>query len=117
MPNLSDSQSGYNPAEFVVFLRPRNNDHLGDLSDSSKDKNNWTTIVGGLVDHFLRSFYLPDTVPLDGIRERLEVTEATLEVIRCVFLRVDWIFTGSEGLVRKFFVRITLFLYSLRVPS
>ena len=43
-------------------------------------------------------------MPWDGIQERLEVTEATLEVIRRVFLRVDGIFTGSEGLVRKIFV-------------
>ena len=107
-PNLGDSQSGYNPAEFIVFLRSLNNDHLGDHSRRipAKDKDNWTTIVDGLVDHFLRSFYQPDTVPWDGIQERLEVTEATLEVIRRVFLRVDGIFTGSEGLVRKIFVRL-----------
>lgn len=106
--NLGDSQSGYDPAEFIVFLRSLNNDHLGDHCRRipPKDKNNWTTIVDGLVDHFLRSFYLPGSVPWDGIQERLEVTEATLEVIRRVFLRVDGIFIGSEVLVRKIFVRL-----------
>jgi serine/threonine-protein kinase ATR len=108
VPNLGDSQSGYNPAEFIVFLRSLNNNHLGDHCRRipSKDRDNWTTIVDGLVDHFLRSFYLPDAVSWDGVQERLEVTQATLEVIRRVFLRVDGIFTGSEVLVRKIFVRL-----------
>lgn len=108
LPNLSDSQSGHNPAEFIAFLRSLNNDHLGDHCRriASKDKDNWTTIVDGLVDHFLRSFYLPNTVSWDGVQERLEVTQATLEVIRRVFLRVDGIFTGSQELVRKIFVRL-----------
>lgn len=108
LPNLGDSQSGYNPAEFIAFLRSLNSNRLGDHCRRipSKDKDSWTTIIGGLVDHFLRSFYLPDAVSWDGIQERLEVTEATLEVISRVFLRVDGIFIGSEALVQKIFVRL-----------
>lgn len=34
------------------------------------------------------------------------MTEATLEVKSCVFLRVEGIFTGLEGLVRKIFVML-----------
>ena len=39
------------------------------------------------------------------MQEKVEMTEATLEVIRRVFMLVESIYNGSEVLVRKMFAR------------
>jgi len=107
-PNLSGSQSNYDPAQFLLFLRSLVKRYLGDDCHPIPlaKKDDWVTIVNGLADHFLGSFYLPDDVSWEAMQERLEITEATLEVVRRVFLRVEGIYNDSEELIRKMFVRL-----------
>ena len=108
VPGFNASSSNATPAQFLEFLRSLITQYLGDTSLRilSSAKAAWITIVDGLTDHFLGSFPLPDIVTWETMREKVEMTEATLEVIRRVFMRVEGIYNDSEILVRKMFVRL-----------
>ena len=105
---FNSSSSNATPAEFLEFLRSLITQYLGDTSPRilSSAKAAWATIVDGLTDHFLGPFPLPDFVTWETMQEKVEMTEATLEVIRRVFMRVEGIYNGSEVLVRKMFARL-----------
>ena len=108
VPGFNSSSSNATPAQFLEFLRSLITQYLGDTSPRilSSAKAAWATIVDGLTDHFLGSFPLPDIVAWETMQEKVEMTEATLEVIRRVFMRVEGIYNGSEVLVRKMFARL-----------
>jgi serine/threonine-protein kinase ATR len=108
VPGFNASSSNATPAQFLEFLRSLITQYLGDTSPRilSSAKAAWVTIVDGLTDHFLGSFPLPDIVSWETMQEKVEMTEATLEVIRRVFIRVEGIYNGSEVLVRKMFARL-----------
>ncbi|KAF9534592.1 hypothetical protein CPB83DRAFT_204155 [Crepidotus variabilis] len=95
------------PAEFLDFLRSLTTLHLGDDRPRITDNTaSWVTIVDGLTDHFLGTFPIPDIVAWGAMEEKVEVTRATLEVIRRAFLRVDGIHNSTEELLRKLFARL-----------
>ena len=108
VPGFSASSDNATPAQFLDFLRSLITQYLGDTSPRilSSAKVAWVTIVDGLTDHFLRPFPLPDIVTWETMQEKVEMTEATLEVIRRVFMRVEGIYNGSEDLMRKMFARL-----------
>jgi serine/threonine-protein kinase ATR len=108
VPSFNASSSNATPAQFLEFLRSLITQHLGDTSPRilSSAKAAWATIVDGLTDHFLGPFPLPDIITWESMQEKVEMTEATLEVIRRVFMRVEGIYNGSEALVRKMFARL-----------
>ena len=108
VPGFNASSSNATPAQFLEFLRSLITQYLGDTSPRilSSAKTAWATIVDGLTDHFLGPFPLPDFVTWETMQEKVEITEATLEVIRRVFMRVEGIYNGSEVLVRKMFARL-----------
>ena len=108
VPGFNASSSNATPAQFLEFLRSLITQYLGDTSPRilSSAKAAWVTIVDGLTDHFLGSFPLPDVVTWETMQEKVEMTEAALEVIRRVFMRVEGIYNGSEDLVRKIFARL-----------
>ena len=108
VPSFNASSTNATPAQFLEFLRSLITQHLGDASPCilSSAKTAWATIVDGLTDHFLGPFPLPDNITWESMQEKVEMTEATLEVIRRVFMRVEGIYNGSEVLVRKIFARL-----------
>jgi len=108
VPGFHGGNNNASPAEFLEFLRSLTTQYLGDKCDRIRatDKTVWVTIVDGLTDHFLGAFPQPDIVSWNTMQDKVEMTEATLEVIRRVFLRVDGIYTGSVDLFRKVFVRL-----------
>ena len=108
VPGFNSSSSNATPAQFLEFLRSLITQYLGETSPPilSSAKTAWVTIVDGLTDHFLGQFPLPDIVSWETMEEKVEMTEATLEVIKRVFMRVEGIYNGSEDLVRKMFARL-----------
>ncbi|KAF8961111.1 hypothetical protein BDZ97DRAFT_1258324 [Flammula alnicola] len=107
VPGFNGADSNATPAEFLKFLRSLIIQYLGDdCPRITANKAAWVTIVNGLTDHLLGSFPLPDIVIWNTMEEKIVMTEVTLEVIRRVFLRVDGVYNGSEGLVRKMFARL-----------
>ena len=103
VPGFHASSSNATPAQFLEFLRSLITQYLGDTSPRilSSAKAAWATIVDGLSDHFLGPFPLPDFVTWETMQEKVEMTEATLEVIRRVFMRI-------EALVRKMFAKLLI---------
>ena len=108
VPGFNASSGNATPAQFLEFLRSLITEYLGDTSPRilSSAKAAWVTIVDGLTDHFLGPFPLPDIVAWETMLEKVEMTDATLEVIKRVFMRVEGIYNGSEVLVRKMFARL-----------
>jgi len=97
------------PEGFLTFLRSLRDDFLGDqklLKSATADKDAWVTVVDGLTDHMLGPFPSPDVVAWVTMKEKIIVTEATLEVIKRVFVRVEGIFSNSEKVLKKLFVRL-----------
>jgi serine/threonine-protein kinase ATR len=107
VPGFDPSRSN-TPAQFLEFLRSIITQYLEDASPRilSSDKNAWVTVLDGLTDHLLRPFPLPNIFLWETMQERVDMAEATLEVIRRVFMRVEGIYNGSEMFVRKVFVRL-----------
>ncbi|KDR84099.1 hypothetical protein GALMADRAFT_697464 [Galerina marginata CBS 339.88] len=107
-PGLKGSDNNTSPAEFLQFLRSITAQYLGDNAAriAASNKDAWIAVVDGLTDHLLGSFPLPDIVSWNTMKEKIVMTEATLDVIRRVFLRVEGIYSSSEGLVKKLFVRL-----------
>ncbi|KJA29660.1 hypothetical protein HYPSUDRAFT_31624 [Hypholoma sublateritium FD-334 SS-4] len=116
VPGLNGTSDNANPAEFLSFLRNIINEYLGDSCPRiTKNKDTWVTIVNGLTDHLLGTFPLPDVVSWDAMEEKVEMTGVSLEVIRRVFLRVESVDIGSEGIVRKLSARLLDFCKALDI--
>lgn len=107
VPGLNGTSDNATPAEFLSFLRSIINEYLGDNCPRiTKTKDTWVTIVNGLTDHLLGTFPLPDVVSWNAMEEKVVMTEVSLDVIRRVFLRVESVDIGSEGIVRKLSARL-----------
>jgi len=105
VPGLDAADS--NPG-FLRFVRSLIDDHLSNEPPriSSSKKGAWVGAVNGLTDTLLGPFPLPGSASWTLIGERIMILDAVLEVILRVFLRVDDIYTNSEGFVRKVFARL-----------
>lgn len=108
VPGFNGADNNATPTEFLKFLRSLTTQYLGENTSriTSDNKDTWVTIVDGLTDHLLGTFPPPDIVSWDTMKEKIVMTEATLEVIGRVFLRVDGIYDASGDLVRKLFARL-----------
>ncbi len=106
MPGLNGTSDNATPAEFLSFLRNLINEYLGDNCPRITKKDTWVTVVNGLTDHLLGTFPLSDVVSWNAMQEKVEMTEVSLEVIRRVFLRVENVDVGSEGITRKLSARL-----------
>lgn len=108
VPGFNGTDNNATPAEFLTFLRSLTAEYLGEKTKriTSDNKETWITIVDGMTDHLLGPFPQPDIVSWDTMKEKIVMTEATLEVIGRVFLRVDGIYDASGDLVKKLFARL-----------
>jgi serine/threonine-protein kinase ATR len=111
-PSTPFSVSGLNAADsnpgFLGFVRSLIDDHLSNEPPriSSSAKGAWIGAVNGLTDNLLGPFPWPNSASWTLMGEKIMVLDAVLEVILRVFLRVEGIYTNSEGFVRKVFARL-----------
>ncbi|KAF8914316.1 hypothetical protein CPB84DRAFT_80766 [Gymnopilus junonius] len=95
--------------QFVQFLRSLNKEYLDENLPRipALDKDKWIAIVDGLSDVCLSTFPLPDSnTTWDATQQKIEAVDATLDVSKRVFRRVDCIYNSSEELVKKLLVRV-----------
>lgn len=107
-PILHNPNGDASPEGLLDFLRNLISKDLG--GDPARripaTEQDWVTVVIALTDSFLASFPTPDTVAWDGIRERIALVDAVLDLIHRVTERVDGIFTDPKRLADKLFVRL-----------
>jgi len=107
VPGLNTTDSNTSPG-FLHFLRSLIHDYLSDEPPRipSANKDAWVSAVDGLSGALLVPFPLPDFAPWNSLEEKILALEAVLEVIKRVFLRVEEIYTNSEGFIKKMFTRL-----------
>lgn len=108
VPTFDGSNNDASLDQFLDFLRTLISQYLSDNNPRipSSNKDAWITVIGGLTDHLLATFPLPDIVSWSALQEKVTSTLTTLDVVKRVFERVDGIYQGTTGMVKKVFARL-----------
>ncbi|KAH8118428.1 hypothetical protein DFH11DRAFT_671972 [Phellopilus nigrolimitatus] len=108
-----DQEGETTPANFLAFLQTLLSKGLGSSRIPVSSKEDWTTLVEGLSEHFLATFPNTGSTLWSTLHEKIKLCSESLVVIERAAIRVDELFVDSDGRSIVILGRLLGFLLTL----